>query len=69
MKTSIEEILLKLREHSVTAERSHFIPDGIRITSGNLPKSAVYREGLATIQDESSMLVGYAVDPEPGELV
>ncbi|WP_221564173.1 16S rRNA (cytosine(967)-C(5))-methyltransferase RsmB [Alkalihalobacillus sp. TS-13] len=69
LKMSAEEAVRRLEEQSVEAEPSKFVPDGIKILSGNLPKSELYGSGCLTIQDESSMLVGYALDPQPGERV
>ncbi|NPV52848.1 MAG: 16S rRNA (cytosine(967)-C(5))-methyltransferase RsmB [Firmicutes bacterium] len=47
-------------------------PDGPRVglaALGGLTSLRSYRDGLFTIQDESSMLVGHALGPEPGQAV
>ncbi|WP_408010937.1 16S rRNA (cytosine(967)-C(5))-methyltransferase RsmB [Pseudalkalibacillus sp. A8] len=69
LKHSVEVAIERLKNESVEAEPSKLAPDGIRILSGNLPKSNVYESGALTIQDESSMLVGYALDPQPDDRV
>lgn len=68
-KTSVDESLKKLKEESVEAQKSELCPDGIKVLSGNLPQTNAYQAGVLTIQDESSMLVGYAVDPQKDDRV
>ncbi|WP_027414538.1 16S rRNA (cytosine(967)-C(5))-methyltransferase RsmB [Aneurinibacillus terranovensis] len=52
-----------LQPSSLTAE-------GINVSGiGNVAELPAYREGNCTVQDESSMLVAYAVSPESGMLV
>jgi 16S rRNA (cytosine967-C5)-methyltransferase len=69
MLTSREEVLQKLELEGIMAEEGELSPEGIIIKEGYLPESNVYKEGLVTIQDESSMLVARAVEPIPGEQV
>ncbi len=69
LKSTVQEVIDQLENESVVGKPSEITPDGIKVTSGNLPKTDVYKSGLLTIQDESSMLVGYAVDPQKGERV
>ncbi|MCF6410515.1 16S rRNA (cytosine(967)-C(5))-methyltransferase RsmB [Pseudalkalibacillus salsuginis] len=69
LKLSIKDAIERLKDESVNAEPSKLVPEGIRIISGNLPESDVYKSGALTIQDESSMLVGYALDPQPDERI
>ncbi|MGM7701119.1 16S rRNA (cytosine(967)-C(5))-methyltransferase RsmB [Pseudalkalibacillus sp. Hm43] len=69
LKSTVQEVIDRLEKESVGGKPSEVTPDGIKVTSGNLPKTDVYKSGLLTIQDESSMLVGYAVDPRSGERV
>ncbi|MEF2964546.1 16S rRNA (cytosine(967)-C(5))-methyltransferase RsmB [Paenibacillus sp. M1] len=62
-----EELLKAMREQGLEAVPSEISPDGIVVTSGgNMALTPWYREGLLSVQDESSMLVGEAVGPEPG---
>ncbi|PPA72101.1 16S rRNA (cytosine(967)-C(5))-methyltransferase RsmB [Jeotgalibacillus proteolyticus] len=65
--TTRDEVLSKLEREGVEAQPSHIIPEGISITRGNIAHTEAYKQGLLTIQDESSMLVAYALNPEPGE--
>jgi 16S rRNA (cytosine967-C5)-methyltransferase len=67
--TDAEAVLKRLEEEGIKAEKSDAVPDALRSVKGNLAKTGAYEEGLLTIQDESSMLAGYAVDPKEGETI
>lgn len=66
-KTTREACLKLLRKEGFLVEESSLLQDGIRCLKGNIAHSTCYQEGLFSIQDESSMLVGYAVDPQQDE--
>ncbi|MDP4171458.1 MAG: 16S rRNA (cytosine(967)-C(5))-methyltransferase RsmB, partial [Bacillota bacterium] len=68
-KTTREECLKVLEEEGFQAEASPFIPEGIRALKGNLALSSAYRQGLFSIQDESSMLVAYALGASKNETI
>lgn len=61
-KTSRENLLEMLREEGFLVEPSAVIPEAIKCLRGNLASSTVFKEGYMTIQDESSMVVAYALD-------
>ncbi|MEK3730980.1 16S rRNA (cytosine(967)-C(5))-methyltransferase RsmB [Paenibacillus sp. FSL M8-0334] len=64
---SRDAMLEELRSHDLTAEPSALSPYGIVVQGGgNMALTEWYREGMISIQDESSMLVAEAVAPEPG---
>lgn len=67
--TTREEILKELEEAGIDAEISTLIPEGIHIKRGNIAHTEAYKKGYLSIQDESSMLVAYALNPKPGERV
>ncbi|WP_462406461.1 16S rRNA (cytosine(967)-C(5))-methyltransferase RsmB [Gracilibacillus sp. Marseille-QA3620] len=69
LKTTREEVLKILAEEGFTAEPSLLNEDGIRSLRGNLALSDAYKNGLISIQDESSMLVAHAVSPNGEEMV
>lgn len=69
VKTSREECIDRLEKEGFMVEKSPIIPESIRALKGNLATSSVYREGLLTIQDESSMLVAYALDVTENETI
>ncbi|WP_409292181.1 16S rRNA (cytosine(967)-C(5))-methyltransferase RsmB [Peribacillus sp. SCS-37] len=68
-KASRNEALSLLREEGFEVEASQVTPDGIKALRGNLTHSEAFNAGFFTIQDESSMLVGYALGAEGDEQV
>lgn len=61
---------LKKEHPDAIIEESAISDQGLLVSqAGNAATSQSFREGLCTIQDESSMLVGFAVNPEPGMAV
>lgn len=66
---SKEQAIQALEEEGYTVEEGKLAPVCITISSGNLAHTALYQEGGISIQDESSMLVGYAVNPKENDTV
>ncbi|MFD2612924.1 16S rRNA (cytosine(967)-C(5))-methyltransferase RsmB [Paenibacillus gansuensis] len=61
------ELLAQLEREGVSARPSVVAPAGVVIeNAGNMAHSPWFRQGLLTMQDESSMLVAEVVDPQPG---
>ncbi|WP_411350313.1 16S rRNA (cytosine(967)-C(5))-methyltransferase RsmB [Paenibacillus sp. WLX2291] len=64
---SRQKMLDILNEQGYYAQPSAIAPDGIVLGgSGNMALTDWYRSGQISIQDESSMLVAEAVQPQPG---
>ncbi|WP_077211476.1 16S rRNA (cytosine(967)-C(5))-methyltransferase RsmB [Bacillus dakarensis] len=68
-KISRDECLALLRDEGYEVEESPIIPEAIKCLRGNLANSKAFREGYITIQDESSMIVAYALGVEKDEKV
>ncbi|MDZ5711605.1 16S rRNA (cytosine(967)-C(5))-methyltransferase RsmB [Jeotgalibacillus haloalkalitolerans] len=66
---SRQEALALLEQEGVEASESPIVPSGIRVKKGNIAHTSAYTDGFITVQDESSMLVAYALAPVPGESV
>ena len=70
LKTSTKELIDSLTAEGVKSESSNLVPEAVRIQgASSLKRLATYQAGLFQVQDESSMLVGYALNPQPGETV
>lgn len=69
VKATREECVARLEEEGFMVEISPIIPEAIRALKGNLANSKVFQEGLITIQDESSMLVAYALGAMENEII
>ncbi|MCJ7839594.1 16S rRNA (cytosine(967)-C(5))-methyltransferase RsmB [Lederbergia sp. NSJ-179] len=65
MRTTKEKVIPLLEEEGFDVQPSPIIPEAIRILRGNIAHSKVYRNGLVSIQDESSMVVAYALELSP----
>ncbi|MGL4521535.1 MAG: 16S rRNA (cytosine(967)-C(5))-methyltransferase RsmB [Bacilli bacterium] len=69
MKATVEETIAQLATEGVEAEISGLSPTGIVVNKGNILHTACYKEGLLSIQDESSMLVVSALDVQKGQTI
>ncbi|MCG7383502.1 16S rRNA (cytosine(967)-C(5))-methyltransferase RsmB [Paenibacillus sp. ACRRY] len=68
--TSREKLMQEMESTGAVVEPSRLSPDGILVRSGgNMALTSWYRDGLFSVQDESSMLVAEAVAPEEGQTV
>jgi 16S rRNA (cytosine967-C5)-methyltransferase len=62
-----DQLLAELQEQGVNAHPSKVSPYGIVLEEGlDVTQLPAFREGLCTVQDESSMLVAQALAPEKG---
>lgn len=68
-KASRESCIKMLLDEGFEVEESPIIPEAIKSLKGNLANSNAFKEGYITIQDESSMLVGYALGIEKDEKI
>ncbi|ARU62382.1 16S rRNA (cytosine(967)-C(5))-methyltransferase [Tumebacillus avium] len=65
-----DELLEELAEQGIGAHPSLVSPYGIILHEGlDVTQLPAFREGRCTVQDESSMLVAQALDPQAGERV
>ncbi|WP_053366146.1 16S rRNA (cytosine(967)-C(5))-methyltransferase RsmB [Bacillus sp. FJAT-27245] len=68
-KISRDECVTLLEGEGFMVEASPVIPEAVRSLKGNLASSKAFRDGLITIQDESSMLAAYALGVRRDEKV
>ena len=70
LKISRRDLKQQLEAAGIIAEESLHTPEGLKIKNGmSLYQQPAFQEGLFTVQDESSMLVALAAEPEPGQRV
>lgn len=60
-----EEVIESLQKEGISSELGELSKEAIKVKKGTLPNTSLYKDGLLTIQDESSMLVARALDPHP----
>ncbi len=65
-KATVEQVLTTLEREGVKARRSEFIPECIHLESGQAARTGAFRNGLITIQDESSMIPATVLNPSSG---
>lgn len=70
LKISREELISKLRNKGIQLREGKYAKDCLIIDEANhIVSLSEYKEGLFTIQDESSMLVAQIMDPREGSTV
>lgn len=68
--TTRDKLMHEMASTGAVVEASQLSSDGILVRSGgNMALTSWYRDGLFSVQDESSMLVAEAVAPEEDQLV
>ncbi|KLU61023.1 ribosomal RNA small subunit methyltransferase B [Peptococcaceae bacterium CEB3] len=70
LRTGREGLRERLLSEGVAAEPGERVPESLRISGfGALAELAAFREGLFTVQDESSQMVAHVLRPESGDAV
>ncbi|KAB2494742.1 16S rRNA (cytosine(967)-C(5))-methyltransferase RsmB [Priestia endophytica] len=62
-----DEVLVRLKEQGIEAEKSDLLAEAAEVKKGNAANTQAFKDGLFTVQDESSMLVAHALDPQDGD--
>lgn len=65
-RATVKEVLVSLEAEGVKAQQSDMIPECIHLTNGTAARTTAFKEGLITIQDESSMMPANVLAPQPG---
>ncbi len=65
-KATPAEVLTTLEREGVKAQQSEYVPECLYITNSQAARTAAFKHGLITIQDESSMLPANVLNPQPG---
>ena len=69
-KTTAEDLIARLAEEGVTAEKSSVVEDALTLNGvAGVETLASYQEGLFHVQDVSSQLCCKTLNPQPGEIV
>jgi len=70
LRTSREALMAQLESEGIACSRTDWSPDGIRLNqSGAITRLPSFRDGLFTVQDESSQLAPLFLDARQGEKV
>ncbi|HET7616427.1 MAG TPA: 16S rRNA (cytosine(967)-C(5))-methyltransferase RsmB, partial [Bacillales bacterium] len=66
LKTTRDQLIETLEQNEIKAVAGSLAPEAIVIEKGTVQQTEGFREGLFTIQDESSMLAAHALDVKEG---
>lgn len=69
IKVGVNDLIEQLNANDIPVECGDLSEDAIKGLKGNLALTEAFTEGNLTIQDESSMLVARALNPQPGEMI
>lgn len=72
LKTTRDQVIEKLTQLGFVVEPSVVLPEGVIILEGktaSLFESKIFKSGLFTVQDQSSMIVSRLLDPQPDEKI
>lgn len=70
LKITREELIDKLEKQNIKASKVNVVDEAIRVENlKDIENNSIYKEGLFTIQDISSMLVGKVMNPKENSLV
>jgi len=69
-KITKEEILKEFYKEGISAREGNYAHEAIILNNpSSITEIEAFKQGYFQVQDESSMLVGYILDPKPGETV
>lgn len=70
LKITRDELIEKLEQQNIKASKVHVVDEAIKVENlKDIENNTLYKEGLFTIQDISSMLVGKVMNPKENSLV
>ncbi|MCP3026172.1 16S rRNA (cytosine(967)-C(5))-methyltransferase RsmB [Halobacillus sp. A5] len=69
LRISRSEAATELKSRGIVAEESLFSSQGLLITEGRILNDPLFKKGLVTVQDQSSMLAAEMMDLTPGDAV
>lgn len=71
LRTTVEHVESALQSSGILVRRVAQVPQALRLigSTGPIQNLPGFSEGWWTVQDSSAQLVGYLLDPQPGDLV
>ncbi|MCM3003824.1 16S rRNA (cytosine(967)-C(5))-methyltransferase RsmB [Priestia koreensis] len=64
-----EEVKAQLAEEGIQVKDGLFLEEALETQKGNAVYTEAFKQGMFTVQDESSMLVAHALNVEPNETI
>ena len=70
LKITREALHRRLQEDGISAQPTPYSPDGLTLARApDLTKDPLFQGGMYFIQDESSQMISFLLDPQPGEQI
>jgi 16S rRNA (cytosine967-C5)-methyltransferase len=71
LKSTIDEVIDQLADEGIAARRGRYAPEAVvpDLSGHPVQATSIYRDGLASVQDEGAMLTTRVLDPQPGDRV
>ncbi|GIW43834.1 MAG: ribosomal RNA small subunit methyltransferase B [Candidatus Binatia bacterium] len=69
LRTTRDALITMFRERSLDACPGQYAPESIVVSGFDPLNDPLYRQGLYSLQGEAAQLVGYLLNPQPGESV
>ena len=71
LRTTVSDVINRLSDEGIAAVPGRYAPEAVipDLAGRPIQATAVYREGLVSVQDEGAMLTTHVVSPEPGERI
>ncbi|KAA1042744.1 16S rRNA (cytosine(967)-C(5))-methyltransferase RsmB [Macrococcus equipercicus] len=66
---TVEAAVNRLEAEGYTVKQSTIVPECLFIEGPPIVQTRLFKDGLVSIQDASSMLVAHIMDPQPGETI
>ncbi|KOS69520.1 16S rRNA methyltransferase [Lysinibacillus contaminans] len=66
VKATVAEAIASLEAEGLSAKQSDMMPECLHVTNGQPARTQAFKDGLITIQDESSMIPANVLNPTPG---
>ena len=70
LKIGREALLQRLQEDGIPTQPTPYSPDGLTLAKApDLAEDPLFQEGMYFIQDESSQMIAFLLEPQPGERI
>ncbi|ULG75085.1 16S rRNA (cytosine(967)-C(5))-methyltransferase RsmB [Macrococcus brunensis] len=66
---TVEDAIKRLKEEGYTVRQSDVVPECLFIEGPPIVQTRLFKDGLVSVQDASSMLVAHIMNPEPGDTI
>ncbi len=69
LRTTVDDLKKRLEQNGYETTEGHLVADAIHVKGPDLIGGRLYKSGMFSVMDESSMKVVEMLDPQPGETI